>query len=130
MNNPATLDAAAGIYKKQVLTTGDDSTLTFNALLINGIGVEPQVAGASFFKGFQTKVSPPIPGNTGVFVIKTNNIYFKSAESPEEAERRKSARMMEISQGNPGQQKPGVLGGSFNALKEMAEIKDKRRDFF
>lgn len=130
LKNPATLESAAGIYKKQVLTTGDDSTLTFHALIINGIGNEPKVAGASFYKGFQTKVSPPIQGNTGVFIIKTNKIHLKSAESPEEAERIKSSRMMEIMQGNPGQQKPGALGGSFNALKEMAEIKDKRSDFF
>nr|MBA2563639.1 peptidylprolyl isomerase [Chitinophagaceae bacterium] len=130
LNNPATLDAAAGIYKKQVLTTGDDSTLTFNALIINGIGNEPKVAGASFYKGFQTKVSPPIVGNTGVFLIKINNIHLKPADLPEDAERMKSMRMMEIIQGNQGGQKPGVLGSSFNALKEMAEVKDKRSDFF
>ncbi|MGH2563996.1 MAG: peptidylprolyl isomerase, partial [Ginsengibacter sp.] len=46
LNNPSTLEAAAKVYNQQVLTTGGDSTLTFDAQLINGIGNEPGVAGA------------------------------------------------------------------------------------
>ena len=59
LNNPTTLEAAAKVYNQQVLTTGADSTLTFDAQIINGVGNEPKVAGAAFDKDFQTKVSPP-----------------------------------------------------------------------
>ena len=50
LNNPSSLEAAAKVYNLQVLNTGADSTLTFDAQLINGIGNEPKVAGASFNK--------------------------------------------------------------------------------
>ena len=48
LNNPSTLEAAAKAYNLQVLNTGADSTLTFDAQLINGVGNEPKVAGACF----------------------------------------------------------------------------------
>ncbi|MEP6616463.1 MAG: peptidylprolyl isomerase [Ginsengibacter sp.] len=123
---PASLEAAASVYKKQVLNTGADSTLAFNALIINGIGNEPKVAGAAFNKDFQTKPSPPIGGNTGVFVIKVNSINNK----PGIPTKTNFTRVNEIVQGNPQQQKPGLLGASFNSLKKMADIKDKRSKFF
>ena len=78
LNNPPTLEAAAKVYNLQVLNSGADSTLTFDAQLINGIGNEPKVAGASFNKSYQAKVSPPIAGNTGVFVIKVNKVSAKT----------------------------------------------------
>ena len=130
INNPATLESAASAYKKTILTTGNDSTLTFNALIINGVGNEPKVAGASFNKLFQQKVSPPIQGNTGVFVLKVNNIGMKPSDSPDVSKQAIAARMREEMQGGQGSQGPGALGGSFNALKKMANIKDKRSKFF
>lgn len=128
LNNPTSLEAAAGIYKKSVLSTGNDSTLTFHAFIINGVGNEPKVAGASFNKGFEGKVSPPIEGNTGVFVIKTNSISSKPPDPPAIASQLSSTRLSEMIQGN--QQAQGVLGSSFNALKKMADIKDNRSKFF
>lgn len=128
LNNPSTLESAAGIYKKAVLSSGADSTLTFNAFIINGVGNEPKVAGASFNKAYQKTVSPPIEGNTGVFIIKINSINSKPTDPPEIASRIKSTQMMELIQG--GQQRQGVLGSSFNALKKMADIKDQRSKFF
>ena len=132
LGNPATLEGAAAIYKKSVLSTGSDSTLTFNAFIINGVGSEPKVAGASFNKQYLQKVSPPIEGNTGVFVIKVNSVNQKPADPPGVAAQKKSARILEIIQGGQGQMRPGVgaLGGSYNALKKMADIKDKRSKFF
>lgn len=128
LNNPTTLESAAAIYKKSVLNSGSDSTLTFNAFIINGVGNEPKVAGASFNKEYQKKVSPPIEGNTGVFVLKVNSISSRPADPPEIVSRLKSTQMTELIQGS--QQRQGVLGSSFNALKKMAEIKDQRSKFF
>jgi len=130
LNNPSTLESAASVYKKTILTTGGDSTLTFNALIINGVGNEPKVAGASFNKLFQQKVSRPIEGNTGVFVLKVNSISTKPSDSPDVSKQATAARIREEIQGGQGSQGPGALGGSFNALKKMADIKDKRSKFF
>ncbi len=122
LNNPTSLDAAAKPYNQQVLTTGADSTLTFDAQLINGVGNEPKIAGASFDKAFQTKVSPPIEGNTGVFVIKVNSIGSKEAPTQAMLDQQK------IAEQNREQQ--SAIGQSFTALKKTANIKDYRSKFF
>lgn len=122
LNNPSTLEAAAKVYNLQVLNTGADSTLTFDAQLINGIGNEPKVAGASFNKEYLAKVSPPIAGNTGVFVIKVNSVSVKRAASQEMLSQQKNSEM------NRNQQT--TLGQSFASLKKMATIKDNRSKFF
>ncbi len=122
INNPSTLEAAAAPYNQQVLTTGADSTLTFDAQIINGVGSEPKVAGAAFNKTYQTKVSPPIAGNTGVFVIKVNSIAARAALPPEV-----QSQQMQSEQSRAMQ---AALGQSFNSLKKMAKIKDSRSKFF
>ena len=115
-------EAAAAAYQKQVLTTGADSTLTFNAVIINGVGNEPKVAGAAFNKDYQTKVSPPIAGNTGVFVIKVNSISTKPPTPLAVAQQQKNMKQNQLMQ--------SALGKSFEALKKKADIKDKRSKFF
>lgn len=122
LNNPSTLEAAAKVYNQQALTTGGDSTLTFDAQIINGIGNEPRVAGASFNKTYQSKVSPAIAGNTGVFIIKVNSISAKAPVTPEMAEQQKTAEINRALQ--------SALGQSFTSLKKMATIKDYRSKFF
>jgi len=122
LNNPSTLEAAAKPYNEQVLSTGSDSTLTINAQIINGIGNEPKVAGAAFNKAYQTKVSPPIAGNTGVFVIKVNSISVKAPVNSEMLAQQQSAQMSQETQ--------AALGQSFAALKKMATVKDYRSKFF
>ncbi len=122
LNNPTSLEAAASAYRLQVLNTGTDSTLTFDAQIINGVGSEPKVAGAAFNKTYQSKVSPPIAGNTGVFVIKVNGISAKPALSPEMLSQQRNNEQSRVMQ--------AALGQSFNSLKKMANIKDSRSKFF
>ncbi len=122
LNKPSTLEAAAAAYSVQVLSTGSDSTLTFDAQIINGVGNEPKVAGAAFNKEYQTKVSPPIAGNTGVFVIKVNNVAAKEPLAPEMQARMKEQEINRNIQ--------SALGQSFNSLKKMTNIKDNRSKFF
>ena len=119
-NNP-TLESAAAAYNKQVLTAGADSSITMNARIINGIGSEPKVIGASFNKDFQTKVSPPIPGATGVYVIKVNNIQQKAEPSEAEKLTQISTQMSTLRQ---------ATNNWFEALRKQANIKDKRSKFF
>jgi peptidyl-prolyl cis-trans isomerase D len=51
-----TLESAAAAYNVQIGSAGADSTITFSAQIINGVGQEPKVIGAAFNKAFQTKV--------------------------------------------------------------------------
>lgn len=122
LNNPTSLEAAAKDYSLQVLNTGSDSTLTFDAQIINGVGNEPKVAGAAFDKTYLSKVSPPIAGNTGVFVIKVNGISAKPAPAAEMLNQQKASAESRNVQ--------TALGQSFNSLKKMANIKDSRSKFF
>ncbi len=121
LNNASTLEAVAKTFNLQVLQTGEDSTLTFNAQIINGIGSEPKVAGASFDKEYQARISPAIPGNTGVFVIKVDKVGEKQV-APEALQQRQL--MM------PAQQVQMALQQSFAGLRKIAKIKDYRSKFF
>lgn len=122
LNNPSTLEVAASAYNLQVLSTGDDSTLTFDAPIINGIGHEPKVEGAAFNKMYQTKVSPPIAGNSGVFVIKVNGVYQKA---PVNEALQKLQMNDELNKNIQS-----TLSASFQELKSTADIKDYRSRFF
>lgn len=122
LNNSATLEAAAAPYHLQVLSSGADSTLTFGARIINGIGNEPRVAGAAFNKEYQTKVSPAFAGNTGVFVVKVNSVSSKPEVSPEIEKIQMNEELNKNIQ--------SALGQSFQALKKIADIKDNRNRFF
>ena len=122
MGTPSSLEQVAGTFQKQVMSAGADSTLTFNSPMINGIGSEPKVTGIAFNKDMVNKVSPAIEGNTGVFVVKVNNIGSKGADTPE------ALKMQEASKMNQNLQT--ALGQSFNSLKKLAVIKDNRSKFF
>ncbi|CAN5824271.1 peptidylprolyl isomerase [soil metagenome] len=116
-----TLEAAATVYGVQVGTAGVDSTLSLSSQIINGVGNEPKVIGASFNKAYQTKISEPIAGNNGVYVIKINNIFAKPAETPEMKAQQADQRMKGLVQ---------QLSGWFESLKNTATIKDERSKMF
>ena len=48
-------------------------SLSFANSIVPGLGNEPKVIGASFNKSLLNKISSPIAGNSGVFVISVNN---------------------------------------------------------
>ncbi len=118
--NP-TLESAAAAYGKQISIAGADSTLTFSAQIVNGIGQEPKLIGASFNKAYQTKVSGPIEGTNGVYVIKVNSIGTKPADAPDVAAQQISSRKQSLQQ--------QISYGWFEALKKLADIKDNRSKF-
>lgn len=113
-----TLESAAAAYNQQVGTAGADSTLTFSAQIINGVGQEPKVIGAAFNKTYQSKVSEPIAGNSGVYVLKVNSTGTKNPETPEQAEKQTADRTKALSQ--------QINSGWFESLKKLADIKDER----
>lgn len=117
-----TLESAAAAYNVQVATAGADSSLTFSSMLINGLGQEPKVIGASFNKTYQTKVSEPIAGTNGVYVLKVNSIGNKPADAADVADRQAKEKAKSMTQ--------QMSYGWFDALKKLATIKDQRSKIF
>ena len=115
------LESAASIYKQPIGSAGADSTLTFNSQIINGLGDEPKVIGAAFNKNVLTKVSEPIKGTNGVYIIKINNIGNLPTQTPE-------ILTLQVSQQTKGMLQQ--LSGWFESLKKTAEIKDNRNKQF
>ena len=112
-----TPEEAAAVFGKTVETAGADSTLTFGANIMPGIGgSEPKLIGAAFNKEWQSKPSAPIAGTFGVYVLKVNGFGNKPAPSAEDAARMREQRLQSMKQ---------QAGAWFNALKEQATIKDK-----
>ncbi len=116
-----TLESAAAAYNVQAATAGADSSITFNASIINGIGQEPKLIGASFNKAYQTKVSEPIAGVNGVYVLKVNSQGTKAADAPEVAAKQANDRTKTLAQ--------QISSGWFESLKKLAVIKDERSKF-
>lgn len=116
-----TLESAAAAYKVQIGTVGADSTLTYSSQIINGVGNEPKVIGASFNKAFQAKASEPIAGTNGVYVIKVNSIGNKASDTPEMLAQMTDQRTRSLQQ---------QLSGWFESLKKTATIKDNRSKQF
>jgi len=116
-----TLAAAAAAYNVQVGTAGADSALTISAQIINGVGNEPKLIGASFNKAFQTKESDPIAGTNGVYIIKVNSIGNKPADTPEMLVQQADQRTKGLLQ---------QMAGWFESLKKTATIKDERNKQF
>ena len=122
LNGKTTLESVAAVYNKQVLTAGQDSSITFKSQIINGIGNEPKLIGASFNKANKNKVSEPVTGKTGVYVFKLNSIVSKPANKPEET------AQFRIQQTNTLRSQVAV--NWFEGLRKKATIKDNRSKFY
>ena len=122
LKTASTLESAATAYQQQVGTAGADSSITFSAQIINGIGQEPKVIGAAFNKTYQSKISEPIAGNNAVYLVKVNSIGNKPADSVEELAKQARDRARSLSQ--------QINSGWFESLKKLAIIKDDRSKTF
>jgi peptidyl-prolyl cis-trans isomerase D len=117
--NPS-LESTAKAYNGSIQTAGNDSSLIFGAQIINGLGQEPKVIGAAFNKDFLGKVSPPIAGMNGVYVMQVNSVGDKPADLPQVAAQQTAQRIKTLQQ---------EMYGWFESLKKMATIKDDRNKF-
>jgi peptidyl-prolyl cis-trans isomerase D len=116
--NPASLDAAASAAGQTIQHL--DSVLFANSMN-SKLGNEGKVVGASFDKSLAGKpVSPAIPGNTGVFFIKVENV---SAISNPNSDLQQQRFMQEQ------QLRQRVSYGLMQSLQKQATIKDYRSKF-
>ncbi|MDQ0105448.1 peptidyl-prolyl cis-trans isomerase D [Chitinophaga terrae (ex Kim and Jung 2007)] len=119
LKSPASLEAAASSTNQPVLKA---ENVNFASPFVASLNFEPRVVGASFNKNWGTaKVSSPIEGNAGVFVIKVDN-FQPSGQQPQDiatvqAAYEQNMRLMLDQQLMP-------------ALKKLSDVKDTRSKFF
>lgn len=118
--NP-TMEAAASAYGKTIQDAGADSSLTMASQIINGLGVEPKVIGASFNKAYQQKPSPAFGGSNGVYVLQVKSIQTKATPTPEMLKQQATTKLNMLR---------GQVGNWYEGLKGTADIKDNRSKFF
>ncbi len=109
-----TLEAIAAATQTNVQQA---DSVRFATPFITNVGQEQKVVGAAFNKDNATKVSAPIAGNSGVFVIKTDNVSALS-DGGVNVEEQRNAMMQQARQ----------MAGyrSVEALKKAAVVKDQR----
>jgi peptidyl-prolyl cis-trans isomerase D len=96
-------------------------SVSFAQPFIPNIGNEPKIAGAAFNKSLQNKVSEPIAGNAGVFVIRGEAATALPNTNMDLDGLRKQMEM---------QHKQMAGYQSIEALKKAADVKDNRFDFY
>jgi peptidyl-prolyl cis-trans isomerase D len=118
IGNASTLEAVAQATGQQVFNA---DSVTFSSTFIPNVGNEMKVLGASFNKEYQSKISGPIKGEIGVFVIKVNNI--SAVPNPNFDAKAQQQAM---------QQQMGAMFGYrvMEIMKKSADIKDNRIKFF
>ncbi len=117
LGSPATLDAAAG---GQPVLHAD--SVNFSSGIIANAGREPKVVGAAFDKGLTGKpVSPPIAGNSGVFVIRVEKISALSNPNGDIQQERFTLEQ---------QQKQVASYSVLQQMQRLAAITDNRGKFF
>ncbi|MBK8495783.1 MAG: peptidylprolyl isomerase [Chitinophagaceae bacterium] len=119
--NP-TLETAAAKYGKEILTAGQDSSVTFKSQIINAVGNEPKLIGALFNKTNLNKVAAPVAGKAGVFVFKVNSISEKAADPNEDKAQMRMQQTTAL--------RNSAVSNWFEGLRKKATIKDNRSKFF
>ncbi|HMO33092.1 MAG TPA: SurA N-terminal domain-containing protein [Lacibacter sp.] len=102
-------------------TVSRADSIQFTSPFIPGIGTEARVSGAAFFAANKGKVSDPIPGNNGVYLIRTEELGMRPSSGLDYTFRR-----MQMEQS----QKGSFSYKASDGLRKSATIKDKRVDFY
>lgn len=112
------LNTIASAFKTNVNRA---DSISFNAPFIPGIGTEVKVSGAAFDTRTKGKVSQPIAGNTGVFIIRNESVSVKPAIEMDYNMRR--IQMEQAIKGSLGYK-------AIEALRKAAKTKDNRINFY
>jgi peptidyl-prolyl cis-trans isomerase D len=118
IGNSRDLDAIAKSFNT-VINRAD--SVAYLQSFIPGVGQEIKVTGAAFNQAAKGKVSEPIAGNSGVYIIKTENIGLTPSVQGDYSIRR--MQMEQSQKGNAGYKYT-------DALRKSATVKDNRIDFY
>jgi peptidyl-prolyl cis-trans isomerase D len=113
----SSLETAAAALGQQVYNA---DSIRFASPFIPNVGQEQKVIGASFNPALKGKVSDPIAGNGGVFVIKVNNVSAESTGINIDQQRQ---ALMQRARSESAYK-------SIQVLRKAATIKDNRAKFF
>lgn len=111
----------------QPLSSVDSVRLT-GGPMAGALSIEPKVLGAIFNPANKGKVSAPIVGNMGVYVLQVENTYTTPVETANVEEQRKQMETQVRSQ--MMQQFQYGTNPILDPLKKAAKIKDNRADFY
>jgi len=95
-------------------------SLNFNAFVVPGLGNEPQFIGASFNKQLLNKLSSPIAGNSGVYVVRSESVYAASNMGQTAIVQKQQTEQMLKQQASQ----------AIAALRKAADITDNRAKFY
>jgi len=118
IGNNRDLNQIATSFKTNVLRA---DSLSFFSPFIPGVGMEPKVTGAAFNPAVKGKSSEPIAGNTGVFVIRTENVGLQPAGNAAYNDRR-----LQMEAG----MKQNAANAALQSLRKAAKVKDRRIKFY
>ena len=118
IGNNRDLNQIATSFKTNVLRA---DSLSFFSPFIPGVGMEPKVTGAAFNPAVKGKSSDPISGNTGVFVIRTENVGLQPAGNAAYNDRR-----LQMEAG----MKQNAANAALQSLRKAAKVKDRRIKFY
>ncbi|MBS1562778.1 MAG: peptidylprolyl isomerase, partial [Bacteroidetes bacterium] len=118
IGTPASLEAVATAMNQQVAKA---DSVKFAAPFFPGAGQEGKVGGYLFNAAAKGKVSPAIAGNSGVYVVRVDNVYALPNDAANIEQQRQALLQSQRMQG---------AGRAETALKEAATIKDYRSKFF
>jgi peptidyl-prolyl cis-trans isomerase D len=116
IGNASSLEAIASANATQVMTA---DTIRFADPFVANLGSEPKVIGAAFNKNYQGKISSPIEGQQGVFVIRVNQLGALPSASLD---------LEQMKRGMESQLKQYANFSTLEALRKSADIKDTRRE--
>lgn len=94
-------------------------SVSFSSPFVNGIGMEPKFIGAAFNTTLRGKISDPIAGNSGVFVLRVDNISSKPSTESSDAVK---ATILQS-------QQTSLFRGAAE-LKKISKIRDYRSKFY
>jgi peptidyl-prolyl cis-trans isomerase D len=117
LNNATTLEAAAAAWGGKQIEVAD--SLRLDGSSSTAVGYEPKILGAAFNPANKGKVTPPIFGQSGVFVVRVDNVTATPSADASVPDQRKTKYQ---------QAKMGVYPQQ--ALKEAGSIKDNRSKFY
>lgn len=112
-----TLEALAAANNTNVQIA---DSISFVSPMIGGVGFEPKVAGFAFAKVNLNKVSKPVSGNSGVFVLQTRQVGATQSVS---------GNIVDTKNNLLNQARNVAVSSSMQALREKASIKDNRSKF-
>jgi peptidyl-prolyl cis-trans isomerase D len=118
-----TLEAVAAAWGGKIIESADSIRLSGSSTN-NAISGEPKVLGASFNPASNGKISAPIDGANGVYVIRVEKISTTPLADANVAEQRKQKQQTAMMQ----QQQMAM--GMNTALMDAAKIKDNRSKFY